>query len=84
MAPSYLKEMFVYVKDICQRQSRSSADDKLYLVKPKTNYLKSSFAYSGAMVWNSLPRCVRNSSSLKKFKEECTRYIMIMRNGPII
>ena len=32
-----------------------SNDRKLYLKKPKTNYLKNSFSYRGATSWNNLP-----------------------------
>ncbi len=32
-----------------------SNDRKLYLPKPKTNFLKKSFLYRGATAWNNLP-----------------------------
>ena len=35
----------------------------LALPKPKTNYLKRSFKYSGAVLWNSLPSEAKKASS---------------------
>ena len=35
---------------------------------PRTNYMKNSFSYSGATLWNSLPRNIRESGSLNQFK----------------
>ena len=31
---------------------------RLNLLKPRTNYLKRSFSYSGALLWNSLPESI--------------------------
>jgi hypothetical protein len=30
------------------------------LPKPNTNYLKKSFSYSGAALWNDLPKCAKD------------------------
>ena len=35
-----------------------------------THYLKRSFSYSGALLWNSLPENVREIKSVRKFKEQ--------------
>ena len=43
---------------------------KLNLPKLRTNYLKRSFGYSGALRWNSLPENVRAIRSLGQFKKE--------------
>ena len=44
------------------------ASQKLYLPKPRTDYLKRSFNYSGASLWNDLPEDVRTAKSLRNFK----------------
>ena len=41
---------------------------KLMLPKPKTDYLKRSFSYSGALLWNNLPEEIRMSNSLSFYK----------------
>ena len=66
-APVYLQNLF---------HERSTDYDlrnslhKLSLPKPRTNYLKRSFSYSGALLWNSLPENVREIKSIRKFKEQ--------------
>ena len=48
-----------------------SNDQKLYLNKPNTNFLKNSFSYRGALSWNSLPAeivDVYDQHSLSSFK----------------
>ena len=79
LAPSYLREMFVYVKDSCKKNLRSSTEGKLYLLQPKTDYLKTSLAYSGAVVWNSLPMYLKDCTNLKKFKSEYLKFILKRR-----
>ena len=37
---------------------------KLNLPKPRTDYLKRSFGYSGALLWNSLPENIRAIRSI--------------------
>ena len=43
---------------------------KLTLPRPRANYLKRSFSYSGALLWNSLLENVREIKSVRKFKEQ--------------
>ena len=62
LAPEYLQSLF------SQRRSLYNLRDfegKLTLPKPSTNYLKRSFSYSGAMVWNNMPK----SLSVNHFKQ---------------
>ncbi|CAH3156185.1 unnamed protein product, partial [Pocillopora meandrina] len=46
---------------------------KLNLPKPRTDYLKRSFGYSGALLWNSLPENIRAIRSIWQFKKEINR-----------
>ena len=43
---------------------------KLNLPKPRTDYLKRSFGYSGALLWNSLPGNIRAIRSIREFKKK--------------
>ena len=64
-APSYLKSLFsVRTLDYDVRNNRS----KLNIPKPRTNYLKRSICYSGALLWNNLPQEIRNLPNLSQFK----------------
>ena len=66
-APS-LREKFIKIKDLNREYNLRSNDTDLALPEPKTNYLKRSFKYSGAMLWNSFPSEAKNASSLYQFK----------------
>ena len=64
LAPEYLRSKFE------KRQTAYKFRDyenKLNVPLPRTNYYKNSFSYSGAVLWNSLPREVRSAESLGKF-----------------
>ena len=65
LVPEYLQLKFVY------RNSQYSPRDsinRLALPLPRTNYLKNSFRYSGAVLWNSLATGLRQAESLNSFK----------------
>ena len=65
LAPEYLQRLF------SQRDAEynlRNLEGKLTLPKPNTNYLKRSFCYSGACLWNNLPQYLRNADSIGQFK----------------
>ena len=65
LMPDYLQKLFhLRVNNYNMRDS----DHKLELPKPRTEYLKCSFSYSGALLWNNLPNDLRSLKSLKIFK----------------
>ena len=43
---------------------------KLNLHKPRTDHLKRSFGYNGALLWNSLHESIRAMRSLGQFEKE--------------
>ena len=47
LAPLYLQDLF------SERHTLRDSFRKLNLPKPRTDYLKRSFGYSGALLWNS-------------------------------
>ena len=51
-----------------------NADNKLALPLPKTEFLKKSFSYNGARVWNSLPNEIRNCEALPMFDKLISTY----------
>ena len=64
--PEYLTSKFV-PRNVLNYALRDSAN-KLAVPFPRTNYMKNSFSYSGATLWNSLHHDIRESSSLDQFK----------------
>ena len=71
MAPEYLTQMFhVSVNQTFQLRNNNQ---KLYLRKPKTNFLKRSFPYRGSVSWNQflmqkLPTMEIPETSISSFK----------------
>jgi hypothetical protein len=74
--------MFIVVNNaapvylVSQFSKRDEVDDhdvcgskfNLTISKPNTNFMKSSLAYSGAVVWNSLDEATKTCDSLSTFK----------------
>lgn len=59
-----LGTLFQYGNNVHVHNTRSSADNNLYIAH---NHLKS-FTHTGATTWNKIPPSVRNSESLPSFK----------------
>ena len=67
LVPVYLHELF------SERDTDYDLRDSfrkliINLPKPRTNCLKRSFSYSGALLWNYLPESIRAIRSIGKFK----------------
>ena len=67
LAPEYLQSLFSQCHSAYNLYLRNS-EGRLTLSKPSTNYLKRSFSYSGAMLWNNLPKKIKNAASVEHFK----------------
>ena len=65
--PTYLREQFHRTSGIHDYNLRGSNYD-LQLPLPKTNFLKRSFSYQGAMAWNQLSNETREMGDLTSFK----------------
>ena len=58
LAPEYLSSKFIARSNTTSYTFRDSVN-KLTIPQPRTNYLRNSFPYSGAVLWNSLPEKLR-------------------------
>ena len=70
LAPVYLHDLF------SERHTDYDLSDSfrnLNLPKPSNDYLKCSFGYSGALLWNSVPENIRAITSIGQFKKEINR-----------
>ena len=63
-----LRNLFLKVEDFQDNYDLRNRDTDLALPKPKTNYLKRSLRYSGAMLWNSLEKETKKAQTLASFK----------------
>ena len=57
---------------------RNSKTD-LMLAKPKTEFLKRTFGYSGATLWNNLPQELKVAKSISSFKRKTANMIHVCR-----
>ena len=64
--PSYLRTLFSIRNTECNLRNNQF---KLNLPKPRTNYLKWSLSYDGALLWNSLPEEIRSLTVFPHFKK---------------
>jgi len=66
LVPEYLTCKFIKRNE--SSYSLRDSVNKLVVPFSRTNYMKNSFSYSGATLWNSLLCNIRESGSLNKFK----------------
>ena len=72
LAPDYLQDKCInHVSNYNLRDS----SNKLDIPFPRTNFLKNSFQYSGAVLWNSLPSELRQAESVNIFKSGCAKFL---------
>jgi len=69
LTPNYLSSKFILRSDVITSYNFRDSDNKLAIPLPCTNYYKNSFAYSGAVLWNSLPSAARQATSLTNFQQ---------------
>ena len=78
LAPEYPQSLF------SQRHSAynlRNSEGRLTLSKPSTNYLKQSFSYSGALLWNYMPKSLK-MLHLLNILNEIPRRLLIYRIPP--
>ena len=73
LAPVYLRSRFVERSAVTD-YSLHNTKEKLAVPLPRTNFLKNSFRYSGAVLWNSLPTHVRKARTLESFHAGCSGF----------
>ena len=71
-SPEYLKGLF---KPFSTDYSLRNSDNKLALPKPRTDFLKRNFCYSGGHLWNSLPSNARAIRSYTNFRNKIDRQL---------
>jgi hypothetical protein len=71
-APDYMLSKFVN-RDSVNPFSMRNTENKLAVPKPRTNYLKYNFSYSGAVLWNILPLGLRQANNLINFRSGCAK-----------
>ena len=73
LTPDYLGSQIVHRSSVSS-YSLKDTEGKLAIPQPHTNYMKNSFSYSGAVVWNSLPIELQQADSLSAFRAALERF----------
>ena len=75
ICPVYLKDKFKHSHNVYRVNLRSSVSKlNLYPPKPRLEFFRKSFDYTGTKVWNALPNEVREAENLASFKNKYIAY----------
>jgi hypothetical protein len=75
LTPSYFTELLTFAKNE-HYNLRSSENKDLFVVKPRTNYIKNTFAYKAMKIWNNLPTYIKCQDKLPAFKHALKGYLL--------
>ena len=74
--PSYVNQMFSFRPFNETLQSlRSTGALDFYSPKPKKEIFKQSLIYSGPVIWNNLPDCLKNLETVGSFHRHCIKWM---------
>ena len=73
MTLEYLSSSFGFYDNLNSYHLKNT-ENTLVLPQSCTDYLKKSFSYSGAQLWNSLPIELRQATSLNAFETKLRRH----------
>ena len=77
IAPAYISENFTLRNnENTNIQLRSSSAGCFIPPKPRTECFKQSLRYSGCLIWNSLPKEVKNAQTISTFHNRCLRWLV--------
>ena len=74
LAPDYLSSRLVDRSSITNYQLRNT-EASLAIPLPRTNFMKNSFCYRGAVLWNSLPIGLRQGKTPGEFRSGCSSFL---------
>lgn len=77
LGPKSLTKLFTKKCEVTKYDLRNSSTS-LHLPQPRTNKMKKSFMYDGAVVWNSLRSEVRECKSLSSFQNKIAAHAVII------
>ena len=80
VAPIYLIDLFQIRGNAnnlnnTQLKLRSMSNRNFLIPKPKINLFQNTFSYSAALVWNSIPLWIKNSSTIESFTNNCLKWM---------
>ena len=74
--PSYVNEIFSFQPFNETLQSlRSTGALDFYTPRPQKEIFKQSLIYSGPVIWNNLPDCLKNLETVDSFHRHCIQWM---------
>ena len=74
--PKQTQELFTKCETIHQYNTRSVNSGNLILPKMRTLKGQTSFAFSGAQIWNTLPEYLKRAQSIESFQEKLKQFLL--------
>lgn len=74
--PAQFRHYFTALKNVYQRSSRATNQNKYFIPFIRTSKLQKSIKYQGPLIWNSLDENIRNCKSVKSFKNKLKNSIL--------
>src|SRR6218665_3698553 len=74
LLPAIFQNYIINIKDIHKKFTRGS--DALFLTVVRNNYRKHSIRFMGPVLWNELPKPIRDVSNLSSFKKGLLKYLL--------
>ena len=73
---SYVNQMFSFPPFNETLQSlRSTGAVEFYTPRPQKEIFKQSLIYSGPVIWNNLPDCLKNLETVDSFHRNCIKWM---------
>ena len=72
--PPMTSSLLLQIREYLLTYNLRDSDCSRASPQPRTNYCKRSLAYSGGVLWNSLPLDIRQSPSHDEFKSKLMNY----------
>lgn len=73
MLPAHLLDQCAFVRDIHNYNTRSC--NNFYVSTVYTNYAQNDLFHNGLVMYNALPREVKDCGDILQFKKACRKYI---------
>ena len=73
LCPESLQNKFIERSALSKYKTRNMKD--LHVQKPKLEHTKKSFLYTGPKAWNSIPRLIRDTESVARFKKDVKSHL---------
>ena len=82
-APTYLSSLFDKSSNISSYSLRSANSGNVFVPRPNSNFMKKTFHYSGTILWNSLPKHLKNIQSIDSFKKQYFNFLLIQQENNV-